>query len=90
MNFTAITLIPKRINADKITEFRPISCCNVLYKVISKILVRRLETVLPDMIKGLLLIENVLLASELVQRFNQRNISRKRSAESGIKRSTLG
>lgn len=33
-NCTAITLVPKKVNANKITDFRPISCCNVLYKVI--------------------------------------------------------
>lgn len=82
-NCTAITLIPKIVNASKITDFRPISLCNVLYKVISKIIARRLEIVLPEIIspsqsafvKGRLLIENVLLATELVQNFNQANVS---------------
>lgn len=82
-NCTAITLIPKSVNASKITEFRPISLCNVLYKVISKVIATRLETVLPEIIsphqsafvKGRLLIENVLLATELVQNFNQANVS---------------
>ncbi|KAG7556536.1 Reverse transcriptase domain [Arabidopsis suecica] len=84
-NNTAITLIPKKPNADKITDFRPISCCNVLYKVISKILARRLEHLLTlwispsqsAFVKGRLLSENVLLATELVQGFGQKNISRR-------------
>lgn len=84
-NWTTITLIPKIVNAERVTDFRPISCCNILYKVISKILARRLEKILPDMIspnqsafvKGRLLIENMLLASELMQGFNQKHISRR-------------
>ncbi|KFK28834.1 hypothetical protein AALP_AA7G055000 [Arabis alpina] len=82
-NSTAVSLIPKRQGADMVSEFRPISLCNVLYKVISKILARRLQQVMSDMIapsqyafvKGRLLVENVLLASELVQGFNKKSVS---------------
>lgn len=37
-NSTAITLVPKKTEAVNLTDFRPISCCNVVYKVVSKIL----------------------------------------------------
>lgn len=81
-NSTVISLIPKTEGADKITDFRPISYCNVLYKILSNIIARRIKLILPDMIatsqsefvKGRLLIENVL-ASELVQGFNKKGIS---------------
>ncbi|KAL1225687.1 putative ribonuclease H protein [Cardamine amara subsp. amara] len=82
-NCTAITLVPKKTGAERISAFRPIACCNVVYKVISKILARRLEKLLPTMIsnsqsafvKGRLLVENVLLATELVQGFNHKSIT---------------
>ncbi|CAN1177339.1 Transposon TX1 uncharacterized 149 kDa protein [Linum perenne] len=50
VNSTNISLIPKVQNADVMTNFRPISCCNVLYKCITKILAKRLSIVLPSII----------------------------------------
>lgn len=52
-------------------DYRPIACCNVLYKVVSKIPANRLKKLLPSIIsenqsafiKGRLLMENVLLAA---------------------------
>ena len=64
-------------------DFRPIACCNVLYKVVSKILANRLKEILLRIItqnqsafvKGRLLIENVLLASELVKDYHKEDVS---------------
>ena len=50
VNSVAITLIPKCCNPSKIEEYRPISCCNTLYKCITKLLASRIQRVLPQII----------------------------------------
>ena len=84
-NSTILTLVPKKTNACKISDFRPISCCNSVYKVASKLLANRLKQVLPRLISnvqsafipGRLLVENVLLATELVKGYNWKAISKR-------------
>lgn len=46
LNTTAIALIPKKSEACSFGDYRPISCCNVVYKVISKIIANRLKPIL--------------------------------------------
>ena len=50
LNATFLTLIPKQQNADTLVGFRPISLYNVIYKILSTIMVNRLEPLLPTLI----------------------------------------
>lgn len=83
INSTILALVPKKTASAEMRDFRPIACCNVLYKVNSKILANRLKILLPRMIsenqssfvKGRLLMENVLLASELVKDYHKDSVS---------------
>ncbi|KAK4384284.1 hypothetical protein Sango_3076200 [Sesamum angolense] len=79
LNATLLTLIPKVQTPHSVAEFRPISCCNVVYKVISKIIVSRIREILDLLISpsqhafvpGRLISDNILLAQELFSGYNQ-------------------
>ncbi|KAL4395796.1 hypothetical protein AHAS_Ahas01G0027700 [Arachis hypogaea] len=47
---TLVVLIPKVDNLSRMKEFRPISLCNVIYKIITKVVVERLRPFLQDII----------------------------------------
>ena len=71
---TRLTVLPKVPHPQSATKFRPISCCNVIYKAISKILCKRIKEVLPyiieqsqgSFVKGRELLYNVLICQNPV------------------------
>eukprot|EP00253_Pinus_taeda_P034767 PITA_34767 len=51
-NSSFIDLIPKQEMAQTPNRFRPISLCNVIYKIISKVAANRLKPLLPSLVSG--------------------------------------
>ena len=74
INKTNITLVPKIKNSTKMTDFRLISLCNVVYKLIPKVLANCLKVIIPQIISenqstflfGRLITDNVLVAFEFM------------------------
>jgi hypothetical protein len=42
VNETAVVLIPKKEDAESLKDYRPISLCNVIYKIVSKCMANKL------------------------------------------------
>jgi len=74
LNTSFISLIPKQDSTLTPDKFRPISLCNVVYKIISKILANRLKPLLPSLIsmeqsgyvEGRKILDNIIQAHEVV------------------------
>ena len=73
LNITNICMIPKTEKPTRMTELRPISLCNVGYKIILTVLCQRLKLCLPSLISetqsafvpGRLISNNILIAQEM-------------------------
>jgi ribonuclease HI len=86
VNDTVIVLIPKGPNPESLADYRSISLCNVVYKIISKCLVNRLRPILDSIISetqsafvpGRLITDNAIIAFEgfhKIQHHNNQNSS---------------
>ncbi|KAJ6907746.1 hypothetical protein NC651_018243 [Populus alba x Populus x berolinensis] len=83
INHSIITLIPKSANTSFASDFRPISCCNVIYKVIAKLLAARLSQALVPIISpmqnaflgGRLMTDNIPLLQELLRNYERKRTS---------------
>lgn len=78
VNHTIIALLPKVSTPSKVNDYRPISCCNVIYKSTSKIISNRVKEALGDIISdnqsafvpGRSISDNILLTQELMKNYH--------------------
>ena len=75
-----ISLIPKQSGPETVSQYKPISLCNTVYKIVTKILVQRLKPLLPSLISpmqatflaGRKGTDNVIIAQELIYSLKKR------------------
>ncbi|GJT85894.1 RNA-directed DNA polymerase, eukaryota, reverse transcriptase zinc-binding domain protein, partial [Tanacetum coccineum] len=80
INSTMITLIPKIQSLDKVTNFRLVACCNVLYKCISKIITERMKKFRGKLVDknqsafvpNMHIQDNILLSQELLKGYERK------------------
>ncbi|GAU43270.1 hypothetical protein TSUD_36200 [Trifolium subterraneum] len=85
LNDTNICLIPKCDNPTSMKDLRPISLCNVLYKMISKVLANRLKCCLDKclsqeqsaFVEGRSILDNALIATEVIHALKRKTNGRR-------------
>ena len=79
INCTIIALVPKVPNPESMNDYRPISCCNTVYKCISKIIAARFKQCIPEIIspaqsafvQGRSIADNILITQELMINYHR-------------------
>ena len=81
-NATFLTLIPKKVGVDTPEKFRPISLCNVIYKIISKVIANRFKPIFPSLIsseqsgfvEGRQISDGIILVHEILHSIKSRKL----------------
>ncbi|CAN1752111.1 Transposon TX1 uncharacterized 149 kDa protein [Linum perenne] len=81
---TNIVLLPKKPNPVSTADLRPISLCDVRYRLVSKVLANRLRRIIPQIIgveqsafvEGRSIVNNVLIATETLHTMNTRRYAK--------------
>ncbi|GJT38738.1 RNA-directed DNA polymerase, eukaryota, reverse transcriptase zinc-binding domain protein [Tanacetum coccineum] len=81
INSTIIALVPKIQTPAKVFDYRPIACCNVIYKCISKVITERIKKFLGKLVSqnqsafipNRQIQDNILISQELLKGYGRKN-----------------
>lgn len=84
LNDMNIVLIPKKKNPTVLEELRPIALCNVLMKVIIKVLANRMKELMGDVVSdtqsafipGRLIFDNIMISYEVMHYFKRKKVGK--------------
>lgn len=84
LNNTLITLIPKVEHPTSVKEFRPISLCSLVYKLVTKVAANRIRKVMPlltlpfqsSFVAGRSITDNILITQEVIHSMRKKTIPR--------------
>jgi hypothetical protein len=74
LNATFLALIPKENKVTTLNHFRPVALCNVIYKLLTKVIAKCLKIIIPFIIsqeqsgymEGRQIMDNIILAHEVI------------------------
>ncbi|KAA3466349.1 reverse transcriptase [Gossypium australe] len=83
-NNTLIVLIPKKDQPEDFSQFRPISLCSIMYKLVMKVIANRFKVVYPNFIfpeqagfiAGRNISNNVIIAQEVIHSMHSRKVGK--------------
>jgi len=80
LNSTLLTLIPKSAHSESVEGFRPITLCNVIYKIIATLMVKKLKPILPNIIspeqtgfmEGRKILDGLVVSQKIIHTLKQK------------------
>jgi hypothetical protein len=80
LNKTLISLIPKCLGPETLSQFRPISLCNTVYKIVTKIIVSRIRPIIGNLVSpyqaafvpGRRGVDNAIIAQEIIHSMHKK------------------
>ncbi|KAH1130419.1 hypothetical protein J1N35_001797 [Gossypium stocksii] len=81
LNNTVIVLISKIYQPEEISQFRSISLCTILYKLVMKVIANRFKIIFPKIISqeqarfiiGRNILDNIIIAQEVIHSMHGKN-----------------